>query len=152
MKIKKAFEKDLETVKSITYTTIKAVYPYYYPTGAVDFFLKHHSDENIRRDIESGRVYLISDENGEIAGTVTIAENHINRLFVLPKYQGRGYGGELIRFAEEKIAEEYDNIEIDASFSAKSIYIRKGYKFAEYNLIKTDNGDFLCYDVMKKEL
>ena len=152
MKIKKAFEKDLETVKNITYTTIKAVYPHYYPTGAVDFFLKHHSDENIRCDIESGRVYLISNENGEIAGTVTIAENHINRLFVLPKYQGRGYGGELIRFAEEKIAEEYDNIEIDASFSAKSIYIRKGYKFVEYNLIKTDNGDFLCYDVMKKEL
>jgi GNAT superfamily N-acetyltransferase len=152
MKIRKAYEKDFETVKSITHTTIKAVYPHYYPTGAVDFFLKHHSDENIRRDIEIGSVYLLSDENGEIAGTVTVAENHINRLFVLPEYQGRGYGSELIRFAEELISEKYAYIEIDASFSAKSIYIRKGYQFVEYNIIRTENGDFLCYDVMKKEL
>lgn len=152
MKIQKAVEKDIETVKRITHDTIKLVYPHYYPTGAVEFFLKHHSDEHIMRDIKSGTVYLLTDENGETAGTVTVPGNSITRLFVLPKYQGKGFGGELIRFAEELIAEKYTDIVIDASFSAKQIYLRKGYKFVEYNMIETDNGDFLCYDVMEKEL
>ena len=152
MKIQKAAEKDLETVKRITHDTIKLVYPHYYPTGAVEFFLKHHSEEYIMHDIKSGTVYLLKDEDGETAGTVTVSENSITRLFVLPNYQGRGCGSELIRFAEELIAEKYTDIVIDASFSAKSIYLRKGYKFVEYNMIETDNGDFLCYDVMKKEL
>lgn len=152
MNIRKIDAEEFETVKSITHCTIKEIYPHYYPKGAVDFFLKHHSDENILRDINSGSVYLLTDENDAVCGTVTVDKNHITRLFVLPECQGRGYGGELIRFAEELIAQNYDHIEIDASFSAKSIYLRKGYRFVEYNSIATDNGDFLCYDVMKKEL
>lgn len=152
MKIQKAAENELETVKRITHDTIKFVYPHYYPEGAVRFFLEHHSEEHIICDIKSGKVYLMKDENGEAAGTVTVDENSITRLFVLLKYQGRGFGSELIRFAEELIAEKYSDIVIDASFSAKPIYLRKGYKFVEYNMIETDNGDYLCYDVMKKEL
>lgn len=152
MEIHKASEKDIETVKSITHDTIKAVYPHYYPKGAVDFFLKHHCRENIIRDIKSGIVYLIAGENGDIAGTVTVPENSITRLFVLPEYHGKGIGGELIRFAEELIAKDHNDIVIDASFSAKPIYLKKGYVPIEYHTIETDNGDFLCYDIMKKEI
>ena len=74
---------DLDIVKSISHSTINAVYPHYYPAGAVNFFLAHHSGENILRDIEAGLVYLaVVDEKA--VGTVTVSGDEINRLFVLP--------------------------------------------------------------------
>lgn len=89
MKITAAAESDFQTVKDITQQTIKAVYPHYYPKGAVNFFLAHHSDEKIMRDIRSGDVFLLYTDNNEAAGTVTTEKNEINRLFVLPEYQGQ---------------------------------------------------------------
>lgn len=151
MNITKAVLSDTETVKTITTQTIDSVYPQYYPKGAVKFFLSHHNENNIISDIKKGIVYVLYN-NENAVGTVTIRDNEICRLFVLPEYQGKGFGGRLIDFAEKKIAENYSKIIIDASLSAKPIYLKRGYVFTEYHTIETDNGDFLCYDVMEKAI
>ena len=150
MKIIIACLDDFNRVREITQTTIKQVYPMYYPAGAVDFFLKHHSDEHIREDISVGKVYILKDADA-VVGTVTISEDSINRLFVLPEYQHKGYGRALLDFAEKKVLESFDHVQIDASFPAKRIYKLRGYKEIEYNIIETENGDYLCYDVMRLE-
>lgn len=129
--------------------TIKAVYPKYYPAGAVEFFLAHHKSEKIASDIGAGKVY-VTERDGIIAGTVTIDGNGIERLFVEPSKQGNGYGGQLIDFAENIIFGYSETVWLDSSLPAKSIYIKRGYKEKEYHKILTDNGDFLCYDIMEK--
>ena len=146
----KASPSDLTIVRHITQTTIRTVYPKYYPAGAVDFFSAHHSDEHIVKDLEEGNVYLL-ESDGSYVGTVTINDNHINRLFVLPDCQHKGYGRALMDFAEEKIFEHYKTIELDASFPAKPIYLKRGYKDIGYDIIDTPNGDKLCHDIMAKE-
>ena len=151
MNIRIANEFDFESVKRITQTTIKTVYPKYYPAGAVQFFCDHHSDEKILEDIKANRVYLIENEENEV-GTVTICGNEINRLFVLTKYQHMGYGRALMDFAEKMISKETDTIVLDASLPAKKIYLLRGYKETAYNIIKTDNGDYLCFDVMERHI
>ena len=151
MNIRIANEFDFESVKRITQTTIKAVYPKYYPAGAVQFFCDHHSDEKILEDIKANRVYLIENEENEV-GTVTICGNEINRLFVLTKYQHMGYGRALMDFAEKMISKETDTVVLDASLPAKKIYLLRGYKETAYNMIKTDNGDYLCFDNMEKPM
>ena len=152
MGIIKASAGDFEFVKSITQDTINGIYPKYYPSGAVKFFLQHHSDENIRDDIENGRTFLYVDDERNRIGTVSIKENDIGRLFVLPEYQGQGYGGELLAFAEDIISRTYDEIILDSSLAAKSIYLNKGYREIAFNKVKTDNGDYLCWDIMSKKV
>ena len=139
----------LPSVSMIVQDTIDKIYPRYYPNGAVDFFKDHHSDDNILADIKNGNVYLLM-ENARQIGTVTITDNHILRLFVLEQHQHKGYGRALLDFAEERILRTYSKIEIDASFPAKSMYLKRGYIEKEYNRIQTNNGDYLCYDVMTK--
>lgn len=150
MKIIRATEKDFRNVKHIVHVTIQRIYPLYYPTGAVDFFIRHHSDKNIWDDIDTGQVYILCDGGG-YKGTVTVRENEIDRLFVLPEYQDRGYGKALLGFAEDMIFQEYDHVVLAASFPAKNIYMERGYVETEYNMIETENGDFLCFDMMRKE-
>ncbi|MBR1742057.1 MAG: GNAT family N-acetyltransferase [Lachnospiraceae bacterium] len=149
MKIVPATKDMLSIIVDIVQTTIDEIYPKYYPIGAVAFFKELHSDNNIFSDIANGYVYYLSD-NDRAVGTVTIKENHILRLFVLREFQHKGYGQKILDFAEKKIEKEYSDIEIDASFPAKHIYLNRGYIDIEYNKILTDNGDYLCYDVMNK--
>ena len=152
MSVIPAKQSDFDVVKQITHTTIKEVYPHYYPSGAVAFFLDHHSNENISNDISSNCVFLCHDPELNAVGTVTIRKNEICRLFVLPQYQGNGYGKELMNFAEAEIAKHYDEIILDASLSAKSIYLKRGYKEIGYHTLSAENNDYLCYDIMHKGL
>ena len=101
MSIKLAQQSEIDIVKDITHTTIKEIYPHYYSNGAVAFFLNHHNDENIENDISSDCVFLCYDKEHKAVGTVTIKKNEICRLFVLPQYQGNGYGKVLLEFGYE---------------------------------------------------
>lgn len=148
MKIVTARKEDLGLIRKISHETIKSVYPAYYPAGAVAFFLAHHSEEHIAADIADGKVWILYDE-GNPVGTITISGSNINRLFVLPEYQHRGYGKAMLDYAETKILESQNCVLVDASLPAKQIYLRRGYKEIEYDIIKTDNGDFLCFDIMR---
>lgn len=149
MQIIKAKIEDFDIVSQITHKTISEIYPHYYAKGVVDFFLAHHNDENIIKDIRSGYVYLIM-EGADSIGTVTVKQNEICRLFVLPEYQHKGYGRKLLDFAEEMIAKEYQEVCLDSSLPAKRIYLKRGYVAVEDHTIVAENGDVLCYDWMRK--
>lgn len=146
----KAKENQVNIVREITQRTICEVYPQYYPAGAVEFFREHHNDVNIMKDIKNEIVFLLLDQE-QYVGTVTIKNNEICRLFVLPEFQHHGYGRKLMEYAEENISSTYSEIVLDASLPAKNIYKLRGYTETEYRKILTEFGDYLCYDVMKKK-
>lgn len=143
--------KDLECILLITRDTISEIYSHYYAKGVVDFFLKHHSRENILSDINNQIVWVL-EEDESVVGTVTVKGNAVYRLFVLPKYQSNGYGSKLMDFAESKIAEKFSNIHIDSSLPAKEMYLKRGYKEKNTCKIQSENGDVLVYDEMEKLL
>ncbi len=149
--IRLAKNADLETVLKIARETISEIYPKYYAKGVVEFFLQHHKPDVLLEDIESGCVWLLED-GGRFVGTVTIKEDSIHRLFVLPEFQSQGFGSRLMDFAEEKIAENYSQAHIDTSLAAKEMYLKRGYKEKATCKILVDNGDILVYDEMEKIL
>ena len=132
--------KDLDTVYNICKKTIEKIYPFYYPKGAVDFFLNYHSKEKVKEDIEKGYVY-IHKFNGIVFGTISFHDNHIYRFFVEPKYQHQGYGKRLIVYAEWMIFKEYDEVVLDASLPSKDLYLKNGYKETNYSKVETIKGD-----------
>lgn len=150
MNIKLAKTEDFEIVKNITIQTINDIYPHYYPKGAVEFFLDHHNNENIKNDIKYNKVFIYCLTNEKAVGTITIKNNEICRFFILPKYQGFGYGTALLNFAENFIFKDYNKIILDSSLPAKQIYLKKGYTATEFHSIKTNNCDYLYYDTMIK--
>lgn len=142
---------DLECVLQITHDTISEIYSNYYAEGVVKFFLQHHSREHVSPDIENGIVWLL-EENSCMVGTVTVRENAVNRLFVLPQYQSHGYGSRLMDFAEAKIAEKFDCVHIDSSLAAKEMYLKRGYRETKTCRIPVGHGDILIYDEMEKRV
>lgn len=147
--IKKADSADFETIKNIVHNTIKVVYPHYYPNGVVDFFLNYHSDDNIQRAIET-EIVLLLNVDGIIVGTGSAHKNEISRLFVLPQFQGLGYGTVLLKKLENIIEKDYAKIKLDSSLPAYNLYIKSGYFPVKYEKIITSNKDVLCFYTMEK--
>lgn len=144
-----AKKEDIDIILQVTGDTISAIYPHYYAPGVVAFFLQHHCRENVEKDVEDGLVYLLTVQD-RVVGTVTIKENVINRLFVLPECQGNGYGRKLMDFAEAEITKHYESIHIDSSLPAKEMYLKRGYRETGTRRINVDFDDVLVYDEMKK--
>lgn len=139
-----------EQVAAIVRETIQKVYPHYYPSGAAQFFLDLHSEVRIGEVMSSEEIYLVMVQ-GNIIGTGSIRKNEICRLFILPEYQGKGYGSRLMDLLEARILENYPKVHVDSSFPAESMYLKRGYQIISYEKIETENGDFLCYHTMEKE-
>lgn len=148
MELIKATLVEFDIVKNIVHQTIKEIYPNYYPKGTVDFFLNHHSDENIKSAIERKEVYLLLNGN-TFVGTGSVRENELCRLFVLPQYQGQGYGTEIMDLLEGFLLQIFDKLKLDASLPAYNIYIKRGYIPIEFHKILTKNGNYLCYHLME---
>lgn len=144
----KATIQDLDMVQRIVYKTIRAIYPKYYPTEVVDFFLNHHSEDNILADLVKGNTFLLV-EDGQYIGTGSIKGNEINRVFVLPEFQGRGFGSQIMTMLEGQIASQYNDIHLDSSLPAFNMYIRRGYQPIEYRE-ELVCDKVLCYQVMRK--
>ena len=148
--ITKAKKEQITIVQSIVYETINAIYHKYYPKDVVNFFLNHHSEENILQDIEKNNVYLLSD-NGYYFGTGSISENYMNRVFILKEYQGKGHGSQLMDFLEKQIFSKYDSICLDSSLPAFNIYLKREYIPLTYCEEIVENGCVLCYHTMIKK-
>ena len=140
---------DSAVVSEIVGRTIKTIYPHYYPSGAVQFFLDLHSKARIEEVMSFEEIYLVMVQ-GKLIGTGSIRKNEICRLFILPEYQGKGYGSSLMDLLEAKVFGNHRKVHVDASFPAESMYLKRGYQIASYEKIEAENGDFLCYHTMEK--
>lgn len=151
MEFKLAGKQDMEQVYGLVQETIKAVYPKYYLKEIVEMFCEYHSRDNILRDVEDLNTYILL-ENSVIIGTGTKKENHITRVYVLPKFQKKGYGTFIMRRLEDMIRERYDYADIDASLPACSLYAHLGYQTVDHGILECKNGVVQVYEIMKKQL
>lgn len=151
MKIHLATGSDFDTVQEIVSSTISTVYSAFYPEDVVSFFLDHHGDDVIIRDLTDQNVYLL-DIDGVSVGTGSIRGNEITRVFVKPEYQRKGYGTLIMQDLESIVARSSSIVRIDSSLPGYGLYLKLGYRPIAYRMISTPNGQVLCYHEMEKTL
>ena len=151
MQLRKAMGNDLAAVYQIVQETIRTDYPNYYPTEVVDFFLDYHCKESILKDIEQGLVHLLFHEDNAV-GTGTVKEQTLERIYILPGHQGKGYGTMMMDLLEKEISIDYHSSLVEASLVSYDFYLNRGYQPVEYLKHRVENNRVLCYYVMEKPL
>lgn len=101
LEYRKALPDEAERIFYIVQHTKDVIYPDYYTQAVVEFFGRLHSFDNIKIDIEQGRIYALV-KDGKIIGTGSHTENHITRVYVLPEYQGQGFGSLIMDELEKR--------------------------------------------------
>lgn len=141
-----------DAIHNALQSTIRSVYPKYYPAEVAEFFCKLHSIEHVREGIASGNMGVLLSDDGEVVGTGCYDGNHITGVYVLPDWQGRGCGTQIINRLEELIGADHDTACLDASLPAACLYEHRGYKTIGHGIMDLDNGVKLVYEKMEKQL
>lgn len=149
MNYTKATQQDVLAVYDIVQQTVKTIYPNYYPFEVVDFFCHLHGLEAIRKDVEDGNVGVLFVDD-EMVATGCFIDNHITRVYVLPKHQGKGYGKFIMNTIEAEVAEKYDKAYLDASMPAEPFYEQLGYQVLKLEEFSVQNDVVLTYKIMEK--
>lgn len=144
-----AAAENLQDIYDVVQRTIKTIYPKYYPAEVVDFFSGLHSKEAIAKDIENGSVGMIRAD-GKIVATGCFEGNHITRVYVLPEYQKRGLGTQIMKTLEARIGEAYGSVYLDASLPAAALYEKLGFHTVRHERYLLENGVVLVYEIMEK--
>ena len=150
MEYRKATIEEAQAVCDIVQETKARIYPHYYTQAVVDFFGRLHSIDNIKQDIAEGRIgVLIVD--GKMIGTGSRIDHHITRVYVLPEYEGKGYGTVIMDYLEEEIFQEYGHCDLDASLPAAIFYEHRGYRTVEHRKHDIGGSEVMIYEIMRKE-
>ncbi|MCI8566912.1 MAG: GNAT family N-acetyltransferase [Lachnospiraceae bacterium] len=140
-----------DVIYTILHTTIRSVYPKYYPQEVADFFCRLHSKEHILEGIASGNMGVLID-GGAAVGTGCFDGNHITGVYVLPFHQKKGCGSHIMDCLETEIAKEYDTAVLEASLPGVCMYERRGYKTVGHGVCMLEQDVKLVYEKMEKKL
>lgn len=140
-----------DEIRNVLHTSIRTVYPKYYPGEVVNFFCNHHSKEHILEGIASGNMGVLT-EGPVIVGTGCFHNNHITGVYVLPCYQKKGFGSYIMDCLEAEIAKNHEVSVLDASLPAACLYEHRGYKTVGHGIYELENDVRLVYEVMEKQL
>jgi len=145
-------KEDLERLKFIVHTTVKKAYTGVYPQEAIEYFLNLHSKENMEKDIPKGCTFMLELE-GKIIASGSIVENEIKRVFVLPEYQGKGYGRKIMeRIEKAALINGIRRVELCASLPSKDFYLALEYEIVRFTHLLLNNNKKLEYYDMEKYL
>lgn len=141
-----------EEIHHVLQVAIRGVYPKYYPTEVVDFFCDLHSIEHLREGIASGNMGVLLSDSGEVVGTGCYDGTHITGVYVLPSWQGRGCGTQIVEQLEKRIGVDFDVACLDASLPAACLYEHRGYQTVGHGVIDLENDVKLVYEKMERLL
>lgn len=148
----KATTDNTDCIYEVVQNTVRTIYPEYYPGEVVDFFCRLHNRENIVKDIKEGNAGILLLDDKRIIGTGSHKDNHITRVYVLPEFQGKGYGSFMMQCLEEEIGAKYHTVRLDASLPARELYEHRGYHTIKHEKWKVENDVMLVYEIMEKSL
>ena len=149
MHIRLIKEEDYKKVADMIARAVSnSVFAKFYPQASVDY-IKECLDENGVKKRASWTHFYVMEENSEIVGCGAIGpyygsqtESSLFSIFIDDKYQGLGYGRQIIQTLEkDEFFERAHRIEVPASMSAIPFYREMGYEHKNGELVY-DDGHF----------
>ena len=133
----RAFRKeDADEVAQVIAETLRESNSKDYPKEYIEYNIASHSADELLKAAEERHIYVVS-EGQRIVGTGGIAgywgsktESILLTIFVLPEFQGKGIGRQIIKTLEQdEYALRAKRIEIPASITGVEFYRKLGYDY-----------------------
>lgn len=154
VKLRTYQEDDFPEVVQLIHSTIKTIYPEYYPDEVVNFFLSYHSVDELRKRISFKKTtVLIVELENEIIGCGYLRKQEIGAVYVKNKLQCSGIGSMIVKgLIDLAKSKNHDHIWLDATIGAREFYLKMGFQLIENKTEYVENNTALDYHRMFMKL
>ena len=110
--IRPATLEDIPLIRSLAEVVFPATYDALLPDGQVAYMMEWmYSAQNLRRQLEEGHTYYIAYRDTTPCGYLSVEPQsatrfHLQKIYVLPAFQGEGIGRRLFQQAVEQVRRE----------------------------------------------
>ncbi len=172
--IRKASPEETGMIRGLAEIAFRETYRDILSAGQIDYMMEWmYSDESLRSQMEEkGNVFYILSVDGSDAGYISLERHksppsdlcggivfNLQKLYVLPDYQGLGYGSTLLSFAEEQMrlwsgtaSRTFYELNVNRNNSAVSFYRRHGLSIVREGDFAIGGGFYMNDYIMRKEL
>lgn len=163
LKIRKADENDIATIREIASVAFPATYREILSPKQVDYMMEWmYSAGSIRRQMEEGHVYYLAYRGEAPAGYVSVQQSeddlfHLHKIYVHPDSQGLGCGVALFRKAIEHISEHHPGscrmeLNVNRHNKAFGFYRHMGMEVVDVVDLDIGNGYFMNDFIMALDI
>ena len=157
-----ADEKDIRSIQNLALVTFPATYSSIISAEQIDFMMDMmYSETVLRRELEEGVTYLMLLADGTPAGFVSFGKQddeglcHLHKIYLLPDFQGLGYGREMFLKAEQEMrAQGARAFELNVNRHNKALdfYKKMGMSIDRSGDFDIGGGFYMNDYIMRKEL
>ena len=157
-----ADEKDILSIRNLAQVTFPATYSSIISAEQIDFMMDMmYSETVLRRELEGGVTFLMLLADGTPAGFVSFGKQddeglfHLHKIYLLPEYQGLGYGRKMFLKAEQEMrAQGAKAFELNVNRHNKALdfYKKMGMSIDRSGDFDIGGGFYMNDYIMRKEL
>ena len=157
-----ADEKDIRSIQNLARVTFPATYSSIISAEQIDFMMDMmYSETVLRRELEGGITYLMLLADETPAGFVSYGKQddkglfHLHKIYLLPEYQGLGYGREMFLEAEKEMRKQGARafeLNVNRHNKALDFYKKMGMSIDRSGDFDIGGGFYMNDYIMRKEL
>jgi len=122
-----------------------------YPKKLIEIWVKGDTPEWIEKIAKKTNCFVLVEKN-RIVGFMSLKDNELNKLFVHPSCQSKGYGTKLINKAISLSKKRGVNtIKLYSNLGAKGFYLKCGFNLIKKVKKSAEGVDYYCF-LMKKKI
>ena len=152
--IHKATQNDIPLIRALAEVVFPATYEKLLPQGQVPFMMEWmYSEESLQHQMAEGHTYYIAYTDGKPCGYLSVERQgerlfHLQKIYVLPDYQGLGVGEQLFRQAVTHVQQEGElpaTIELNVNRENRAVgfYLKMGMHRARTVDVAIGNGFYM---------
>ncbi len=161
--IRKASANDIPQIRALAEVVFPATYVPLLPEGQVPFMMEWmYSDESLQRHMAEGHTYYIAYADNKPCGYLSVERQgeqrfHLQKIYVLPDYQGQGIGERLFQQAVMHIQQEGTlpatmELNVNRENRAVGFYLRMGMHRARTVDVAIGNGFYMNDYIMELKI
>lgn len=157
-----ADEKDILSIRNLALVTFPATYSSIISAEQIDFMMDMmYSETVLRRELEGGVTFLMLLADETPAGFVSFGKQdneglfHLHKIYLLPDFQGLGYGREMFLKAEHEMSAQGAKafeLNVNRHNKALDFYKKMGMSIDRSGDFDIGGGFYMNDYIMRKEL
>jgi len=149
-----ATQKDIPLIRSLALQVFPATYQEILSPEQLDYMLEWmYAEDSIRKQMDNGHVYLVASKEDIACGYASVEQEekdlfHLQKIYVLPSFQGFGIGQslfyEVVKFIKEHHPEPcIMELNVNRSNKAVDFYKRMGMNVVREGDFPIGNGYYM---------